>query len=128
MKDKKPLLDLSTDRTGGIVNIEDSGKTLPYDLIKVHFLNILQRDRLVALSGALTSASLKTAKDEKKYDEALLEILCIIIPSASKGLLSKLPLVEKINTVNAYNEESGLVKKNVTQLTQGPKAKKKNRR
>lgn len=127
MIDKEPLLDLSTDKSVGFVNIEDSGKTLPYNLIKIGFLSVLQRDRLTALSRTLSSASLKTAKDEEKYDGVLLDMLRIVIPSASRGLLSKLPLMEKIDTINAYMGKLGLVKKKVTRLTRGPKARKKRR-
>ncbi len=128
MDDKKPLLDLSTDNAVGFVTIEDDGKTLPYDLIKINNLSILQRQKLTDLGLRLSGLSeIKTEKDEDKYDNILLGILCLVIPSATKRILSKLPIMEKLDAVNAYMDASGLIKKKVTQLTKGKRTKKKNR-
>lgn len=128
-EEKKLLLDLSTNNSVGYVNILHEGKKLPYDLIRVKKLNIEQREELGRLGLRLSGAvNIKTVKDEKRYDGILLDILCLIIPSATRSMLSGLPLLEKADTVTKYMEVSGMLKKKVTPLRPGKRATKKRRK
>ena len=128
-EEKKLLLDLSTNNSVGYVNILHEGKKLPYDLVRVKKLNIVEREKLGRLGLKLSSApNIKTVKDENKYDGILLDILCLIIPSATRSILSGLPLLEKSDTVVKYMEVSGMVKKKVTPLRPGNRATKKRRK
>lgn len=124
MQDEKMLLDLSTDKYVASIKIDNE----KYGLIVIDQLGIVHRERVSKLGKSLAGANIKTAKDEEKHDSVLLEILCLIVPDASRSLLGKLSILKKIDVVNAYMEVSGLVKKKVTQLKPGPRAQKKKRK
>lgn len=122
---KEPLLDLSVDRFIADIIIDDK----QYGLLEIDNLSILQRQKLEEKSLSLTGIeNIKTAKDEERHNNTLLEMLCLIIPDASRALLSKLSINKKLQVINAYLEVSGLLKKKVKQLAKGPRAKKKARR
>lgn len=121
MGEEKLLLDLSTDKY--VASIKIDGKK--YGLLFFDQLGVVPRERVGKLSNKLAGVKLKTESDEEKYDLVLLEILCLIVPDASRALLSKLSIWKKLEVSNAYMEVSGLVKKKVTQLAPGPRAKKK---
>ena len=125
-EEKKLLLDLSTSNSIGYVTIEHEGKILPYDLIKTNNLSILQRQKLGTLGVKLSGATnIKTVKDEDRYNDILLDILCLIIPSASRSMLSKLPVFEKVEAVTKYMEVCGMLKKKVTPLRPAKKKRRK---
>lgn len=124
MGEEKLLLDLSTDKYVASIKIDDK----KYGLIAIDQLGIIHRERVSALGRKLGEAKIKTSNDEEKHNGILLDILCLIVPDASRSLLCKLSILKKIEVSNAYMEVSGLVKKKVTPLTPGPRAKKKKRK
>ncbi len=119
---KEPLFDLSTDKY--IASGEINGKQ--YGLLAIDNLSILEQQTLQGKSESLSQiGTIKTKKDEEEHNETLLEMLCLIIPDATRAILSKLSINKKLKIINAYLEKSGLLKKKTEQLTKGPRAKKK---
>lgn len=124
---KKPeqLLDLSKDKINITVKLLNEKE---YQFANFSDFGVLQQNELTRLSRSLTKAgNIKTKKDEEVYNNVLLDMLSIMLPTAPRKNLQELSINDKLRSVNHYLEKNDMIKKKVTPLKKGPRAKKKKR-
>lgn len=120
----KPLLSLSTERF--IACIEIDGKE--YGLLSSEELTPRQQFEMSEGGRVLSeNHDMTKAGNEERCNKSLFKMLSLIMPGADKSLVSKLSITKRLKIVNAYMPASGMIKKKVTRLEKGPKAKKKKR-
>ena len=126
---KTPLLELTTRKINRYVEIEDEGKVYKYNYIDFNGLGIVQSQEIANLGKTLTKvSSIKTQVEEKQCNEKLLDLLCLILPSAPRKILLKFGIIDRLKIATKFFEINNLFKKKQIQLTKGSRAKKKKRR
>jgi hypothetical protein len=122
---EKPLLDLSTEKFITYVKIDNT----TYGLLYSDELGLTEQGELSGLGRELVKVSKKvdSIETEKKYNKVMASILLIIMPDATRNLIDKLGIVKKYQIIDLYNTEIEALKKKTSQLTKGPRAKKKAR-
>jgi hypothetical protein len=122
---KETLLDLSTDKVKCRIKIDDK----IYELIDINELSILEREPVTKASQKLSGMStIKTAAQEKEYDKTITMILSSIMIGDCSKVLKKLSIGKKVDIFMAYADVSDMIKKKVTKLTKGKRAKRKKRK
>jgi hypothetical protein len=122
---EKTLLDLSTDKYIGHINIDGNS----YGLLHGENLSLLQQSKLQGLGTKLAkiSVNVKDEKTEAEYSKIMTHILELIMPAAETKLINKLSVIKKYQAIDAYNTKVESLKKKTNQLTKGPRATKKKR-
>jgi hypothetical protein len=122
---EKALLDLSTDRFIGHINIDGDS----YGLLHGENLSLMQQQELQELGRKLVkvSSNVKDEKAEKSYNKVMSRILELIMPDAGIKLINMLSVIKKYQAIEAYNIKVDSLKKKTEPLTKGPRAKKKKR-
>jgi hypothetical protein len=122
---KETLLDLSTNKVKCRIKIDDK----IYELIDINELSILEREPVTKATQKLSGMStIKTAAQEKEYDKTITIILSSIMIGDCGKVLKKLSIGKKVDIFMAYADVSDMIKKKVTRLTKGKRAKRKKRK
>ncbi len=120
----KPLMTLSAKKKESFIL---DRKNVKHYFVHMDDLGLIDRSNIEKHGQELSLVKdIKSKKDEEHYNGTLKDILCIILPSL-KSQLNTVSVVERIDIVSAYMEDTGLIKKKVQQITKGPRAKKKKR-